>query len=48
MPAHACCLVAARLSPALLPLPPCSAAMSAFYVWNLLLFKPSLPAAKQH
>lgn len=29
------------------PTPPCSAAMSAFYVWNLLLFKPNLPT-KQH
>ena len=26
---------------------PCSAAMSIFYLWNLLLFKPNL-AAKQH
>ncbi|PSC68036.1 membrane protein [Micractinium conductrix] len=25
-----------------------SAAMSLFYVWNLLLFKPNLPASKQH
>ncbi|KAL4436505.1 hypothetical protein ABPG75_003644 [Micractinium tetrahymenae] len=25
-----------------------SAAMTAFYVWNLLLFKPNLPVPKQH
>lgn len=25
-----------------------SAAMAAFYIWNLLLFKPNLPAPKQH
>lgn len=27
--------------------PCCSAAMTAFYLWNLLLFKPNLPAPKQ-
>lgn len=32
------------LSPASPSTPPCSAAMTLFYVWNLLLFKPNLPA----
>ena len=27
---------------------PCSAAMCVFYLWNLLLFSPTLPPAKQH
>jgi hypothetical protein len=40
-----------RLRAQVLAVPPptaCSAAMTLFYLWNLLLFKPNLPSPKQH